>query len=75
MCVCVQAVVVSIGYDTLGTDPEVTPGAGMALAPPDFKEMGEMLRGLRLPLLYIQEGGYDMDGLGVAATHLFAVAE
>ncbi len=70
-----QAVVVSLGFDTLVTDPEIVPGAGMALVPSDFAEMGAMFRTLSLPVLFIQEGGYDLDGIGHAAAYLFGVRE
>ncbi len=74
-----QALVVSLGFDTLGTDPEIVPGAGMALAPPDFAAMGALFRGaaaaVGMPLLYIQEGGYDLEGIGQAAGYMFGVRD
>lgn len=70
---------VSVGFDTLGTDPEVAPGAGMALRPADFADMGAMFRGAAaaagMPLLYVQEGGYDLDGVAHAARHMFGAGE
>ncbi len=70
-----QAIAVTVGFDTLVTDPEIVPGAGMALVPSDFKEMGAMFRALGLPLLFIQEGGYDLGGVGPSAAYLFGVRE
>ena len=68
-----------MGFDTLSTDPEVAPGAGMALTPPDFAEMGAMLRGAAasagMPLLYVQEGGYDLGGVAAAARHMFGAGD
>jgi acetoin utilization deacetylase AcuC-like enzyme len=78
VCVCVrarwQALVVSLGFDTLGTDPEIVPGAGMALTPADFGAMGSMFRALPCPVLYLQEGGYDLVGIAAASKHLYGVA-
>jgi acetoin utilization deacetylase AcuC-like enzyme len=59
-----QAVVVSMGFDTLGGDREASDGAGMNLAPADFTEMGRMFTCLPIPVLYIQEGGYYLEVRG-----------
>ena len=78
-CLLPQALVVSLGFDTLGTDPEIVPGAGMALTPQDFGHMGASFRAFAhthaLPLLYIQEGGYDLEGISQAAAYMFAVKD
>jgi acetoin utilization deacetylase AcuC-like enzyme len=56
-----QAVVVSMGFDTLGGDREASDGAGMNLSPENFTDMGRMFTDLPLPVLYIQEGGYHLE--------------
>jgi len=59
-----QALIVSLGLDTLADDPVTFPQSRFALNLEDFTEMGEMLLGnesLNLPTLVIQEGGYLLD--------------
>lgn len=65
-----QAVVVSMGLDTLDGDPCAIRGAGFCLVGNDYAELGcTMSRWLKeLPVLIIQEGGYRMDAIGEAAT-------
>ena len=47
---------------------ECEPAGGMKLqVPQDFRAMGERLRKLGRPLLYIAEGGYKLDEVGPAA--------
>jgi len=58
----IDALVVSLGYDTLGSDPESWKrvGSGLSLNVQDFRHMGRMLAQKGLPVLVVQEGGYDM---------------
>lgn len=82
------ALVVSLGYDTLRTDPEAGKRAGMGLGlePEDFRPMGMALARACPKVLVVQEGGYDlpnlqraavalMDGLGASADGLGASAD
>lgn len=66
-CACV----VSLGLDTLRGDKEASDGAGMALNPSDFTDMGHMFTQLPMPVLYIQEGGYYLESVAEAMTYLF----
>lgn len=69
-----SVLVVSMGYDTLATDPEAgkRAGVGLGLEPPNFYAMGEMLAGACRKVLIVQEGGYDLHGAGEAAKALVA---
>ena len=52
--------VVSLGFDTYGTDPI----GDFALTTPVYHEVGRRTGALELPLVIIQEGGYDIGHLG-----------
>eukprot|EP00966_Prymnesium_polylepis_P118939 2749070-Prymnesium_polylepis.1 len=69
-----SVLVVSLGYDTLSSDPEAgkRAGVGIGLEPADFYAMGEMIAGACPKVLIVQEGGYDLDGVGKAAKALVA---
>lgn len=56
-----DALVVSLGLDTFETDPI----SFFKLKTPEFTEMGADLAGAGLPTLFVMEGGYDVDELGV----------
>lgn len=57
-----EALVVSLGEDTLKGDPMTFPQSTFALKVEDFAEMGKMLLDdLGLPTVVIQEGGYLFD--------------
>lgn len=64
-----EAVVVSLGLDTLDKDPCTFRRAGFCLAGNDYVKMGVVLaKGLReLPTVFLQEGGYRMDAVAEAA--------
>ena len=53
-------VVVSLGFDTYGQDPI----GDFALTTPVYHEVGRRTGALDLPLVIIQEGGYDIENLG-----------
>jgi acetoin utilization deacetylase AcuC-like enzyme len=56
------ALVVSLGVDTLDGDPECVPLGGMCLhAPDDYTAMGELIKSIGIPVVYVQEGGYTID--------------
>ena len=56
-----DALVVSLGADTYGGDPI----SRFRLLSDDFLRMGEALAGCGLPTLFVLEGGYAVDDLGV----------
>ncbi len=58
-----NALVVAFGGDTLETDPV----GDFQIALPDYKAMGEALATLNVPVLVVQEGGYNPDELGHVA--------
>lgn len=61
-------VVLSLGFDTLGSDPI----GSFALAVDDFTPLGRLVAGLGRPTLVVQEGGYDVAALGDCARAFFA---
>jgi len=65
-----QALIVSMGLDTLDKDPCANRRAGFCLAGDDYVELGktvgQAVRGL--PAIIVQEGGYHMEKVGQAAT-------
>jgi len=61
-----DALIVSLGFDTLAGDPH----GGMRLAPESFRPIGRSLAGLRRPILLVQEGGYCIEALPTALTAL-----
>ena len=66
-----SVLVVSLGYDTLGSDPEAGKrGGGLGLEPADYHAMGTMLAGACGKVLIVQEGGYDLGGIRSAARAL-----
>ena len=62
------AVIVSLGFDALATDPIGT----FALQVTDFEAMARRIAQLQRPLLIVQEGGYDVARLGECALAFFA---
>lgn len=67
----VQALVISLGLDTMKDDPVAYQEARFELLPPDFALMGDaLLRDeLQVPTIIVQEGGYLLSAVpqGVAA--------
>jgi acetoin utilization deacetylase AcuC-like enzyme/GNAT superfamily N-acetyltransferase len=59
--------VIALGLDTANGDPTGT----WSLRGPDFVENGRMLGSLGLPVVVVQEGGYDSRVLGSNARHFF----
>ena len=55
-----QALVVALGVDAAGGDPE----APLAVTAEGFRAAGRALGALRLPTVVVQEGGYDLDAIG-----------
>lgn len=56
-----DALIVSLGVDTFETDPI----SFFKLASPDFTTYGGDIAGLGCPTLFVMEGGYDIDEIGV----------
>ncbi|MGB0100555.1 MAG: histone deacetylase family protein [Nocardioides sp.] len=54
------ALVVSLGVDAAGGDPE----SPLQVSPDGFRAAGSVLGGLGLPSVLVQEGGYDLPTLG-----------
>lgn len=52
--------IVSLGVDTYAGDPI----SHFKLDQPEFRRIGERLRGLNLPTLFVQEGGYATEAIG-----------
>ena len=55
-----SAVVLSLGTDTAASDPV----GGLGLSPDAYPRIGEAIRGLGLPVVSVQEGGYDLHRVG-----------
>ena len=66
-----DALVVSLGLDTFAGDPI----SKFALLSPDFSRLGERLRRLGLPTIFILEGGYAARELGVNAANVLEAFE
>lgn len=63
-----NALVISLGLDTLLGDPCAIKGAGFKLSGDDYKEMGRSVgKDCKLPTVVIQEGGYKLDDVPKAA--------
>jgi acetoin utilization deacetylase AcuC-like enzyme len=62
-----EALVVSLGYDTVSGDPH----GDWGFSPQIFAEVGSMLAASGLPVCVIQEGGYSLPALA-ACSHAFA---
>jgi acetoin utilization deacetylase AcuC-like enzyme len=55
-----RAVVVALGVDAAGGDPE----SPLEVTPAGFRAAGRALGGLGLPTVIVQEGGYDLETIG-----------
>ena len=55
-----QGLVVSLGVDAAAGDPE----SPLEVTQDGYREAGELLGGLRLPTVIVQEGGYDLETIG-----------
>ena len=61
-----DVLVVSLGLDTFELDPI----SRFKLTGDDYLRMGERIGGLRLPTLFVFEGGYAVDAVGVNAVNV-----
>ena len=55
-----MALVVALGVDAAGGDPE----APLAVTPGGFAAAGQTLNWSRLPTVFVQEGGYELETIG-----------
>jgi acetoin utilization deacetylase AcuC-like enzyme len=55
-----DALVVSLGVDAAAVDPE----SPLQVTVDGYGAAGEILRGLAVPTVVVQEGGYDLDAVG-----------
>ena len=55
-----KGLVVSLGVDAAAGDPE----SPLDVTQDGYREAGELLGGLRLPTVIVQEGGYDLETIG-----------
>ena len=60
-----DAIVVSLGVDTFEHDPI----SSFKLRSDDYLRLGEALRTVRLPALFVMEGGYALDAIGLNVTN------
>jgi acetoin utilization deacetylase AcuC-like enzyme len=63
-----EALVVSLGYDTVSGDPH----GGWSFSPAVFAEVGALLAASGLPVCTIQEGGYSLPALALCS-HAYAI--
>ncbi len=61
-----DALVISLGVDTFERDPI----SFFKLASDDFKRYGESISALKLPTLFVMEGGYAVEEIGINAVNV-----
>jgi len=61
-----QYLVISLGVDTFENDPI----SFFKLTTPDYLTTGELIGSLDLPTLFVLEGGYDIDEVGLNAVNV-----
>ena len=61
-----EALVVSLGMDTFEGDPF----SGFTLKTEDYLRLGERLKQAGLPTVFVFEGGYAVDAVGVNAVNV-----
>lgn len=66
-----EVLVLSLGFDIYELDPQ----SRVAVTTEGFARLGEQIRGLRLPCLIVQEGGYHLESLEANARAFFAAKE
>jgi acetoin utilization deacetylase AcuC-like enzyme len=66
-----ELLVVSLGVDTVGTDPI----GDLAVTPAAFEPAGALVAGLGRPTVVLQEGGYDLSVLGACVAGFLAGLE
>lgn len=63
-----EALVVSLGVDTFGGDPI----SHFKLVSDDFTRIGQAIGGLSLPTVFVMEGGYAVEEIGVNAVNVLS---
>lgn len=66
-----DALVVSLGVDTYEKDPI----SFFRLTSDDFSRLGARLAGLAVPALFVMEGGYNLDAIGVNVVNVLSAFE
>jgi acetoin utilization deacetylase AcuC-like enzyme len=64
-----EVLVLSLGFDIYELDPQ----SKVAVTTEGFARLGEQIRGLRLPCLIVQEGGYHLESLEANAQAFFMI--
>ncbi len=67
----VRGLVVALGVDAAGGDPE----SPLGVTPDGFRAAGRLLGGLGLPTVVVQEGGYDLESIGTLVAETLAGIE
>jgi acetoin utilization deacetylase AcuC-like enzyme len=62
----VVSIVISVGFDTYFDEPL----GFFRLRSSDYREIGKRLAKFRLPTLFVQEGGYNIEAQGLLAEQL-----
>ena len=71
-----DVLIISLGTDTLAGDPDNGEFGGMNLEISDFAEMGKLFREkVKVPILFVQEGGYQVQKGAEAISALFSELE
>ena len=63
-----RALVVSLGVDAAAADPE----SPLQVSVDGYRRGGEILAGLGLPTVHVQEGGYDLGSIGALVSGFLA---
>ncbi len=63
-----DALIVSLGVDTFEADPI----SQFRLKSPDYVDIGARIAQLRRPTLFVMEGGYAVDAIGINVTNMLA---
>jgi acetoin utilization deacetylase AcuC-like enzyme len=66
-----EVLVVSLGVDTVGTDPI----GDLGVTPAMYEPAGRLVGGLGVPTVVLQEGGYDLDVIGPCVAGFLAGVE
>ena len=66
-----KALIVSLGVDTFEKDPI----SFFKLKSDDYIEIGKLISNLRIPTLFVMEGGYDIEELGINVVNVLQAFE
>jgi acetoin utilization deacetylase AcuC-like enzyme len=65
-----DVIIVSMGFDTLKSDPEAGKLLGYTMLPKDFHEVGNIFAHRKEQILFLQEGGYNLNETAKAFEYL-----